>query len=63
MVDFDKKIPVSINSETLRSSTPGGYIKPDVAVMLEDARTRVDRSNPFWAKVEMPGNKVNLAGK
>ena len=63
MVDFDKKIPVSINGATLRSSTPGGYIKPDVAVMLEDARTRVDRLNPFWAKVEMPGNKVNLAGK
>jgi hypothetical protein len=39
-----------VNGRTLQSG--GALIEPDVAVLLEDARTRADRLHPFWAKVE-----------
>lgn len=45
MVDFSRKVSVSINGKKV--STPA----PSAAVILEDARTRGDRQHPFWAKV------------
>jgi acetyl esterase/lipase len=50
MVDFAERVPISVNGRTLQSG--GALIEPDVAVLLEDARTRADRLHPFWAKVE-----------
>ena len=47
MVDFSQRIRVTVNR---RGRTE--EIKPDVKVMLEDARTRSDRRHPFWAKVD-----------
>ena len=49
MVDFSRRINVSVNARRL---TRGGTIKPDPRVLLEDVRTRGDRQHPFWAKIE-----------
>ncbi len=48
MVDFKKAITVTVKGRRLHS----GFLDPSVAVILEDVRTRGDRQNPFWAKVE-----------
>ena len=62
IVDFDKKMTFLINSKKQTSVlTNGGktvklsteYIEPDLKILLEDVRTRGDRQNPFWAKVEI----------
>lgn len=47
MVDFSQRILINVNR---RGKT--AEVRPDVAVMLEDARTRGDRKHPFWAKVD-----------
>ena len=38
-------------------------LEPSLSVLLEDVRTRVARLHPFWAKVETPGGRVNVAGR
>ena len=48
LVDFDRVTEVKFNGQKKRVE-----IKPDLATMLEDARTRADRMNPFWAKVKL----------
>ncbi len=50
MVDFTQRVPITVNGRTLKSG--GALVEPDLAVLLEDARTRADRLHPFWAKVE-----------
>ncbi|MEX2113742.1 MAG: peptidase [Pirellulales bacterium] len=50
MVDFNQRVPITVNGRTLKSG--GAMIEPDLAVLLEDARTRADRLHPFWAKVD-----------
>jgi pimeloyl-ACP methyl ester carboxylesterase len=50
LVDFNEKLLVEVNN---RPITPrDGFVKPDLNVLLEDARTRADRQHPFWAKLE-----------
>jgi predicted esterase len=49
LVDFDKRIDVDVVGYR-RPDQP----KPDITVMLEDARTRGDRMHPFWARVDVP---------
>jgi hypothetical protein len=49
-VDFDQRVPITINGRALASG--GRVIAPDLGVLLEDVRTRADRQHPFWAKVE-----------
>ena len=49
-VSFDRPISVTINDN--RVAAGKGAIKPSIAVILEDARTRGDRQHPFWAKVQ-----------
>lgn len=59
MVDFGQPIEVKFNSNRF-----GGHrdeIQPDLGVILEDVRTRGDRQHPFWARVELPAGKLNLA--
>ena len=62
IVDFDKKLIFLINGRKQINATVNGkkqvklnaeYIEPDLSVLLEDVRTRGDRQNPFWAKVEI----------
>jgi pimeloyl-ACP methyl ester carboxylesterase len=45
IVDFSKRIQISIDGKKLR----GDYI-PSLEVILEDARRRADRQHVFWAK-------------
>ena len=48
LVDFDKRIRVSVSGfPEVRQ------VRPDIAAMLEDARTRGDRMHPFWAKINV----------
>lgn len=34
-----------------------------IAVPLEEVRSRGDRLHPFWVKIEMPANRVNMANR
>lgn len=47
MIDFDEPFAVVVNGAEPRDP-PG----PRLEVMLEDVRTRGDRQNPFWARIE-----------
>lgn len=49
IVDFSRPITVTLNGKPIRGA---GKIQPDIAVILEDARSRGVRKHPFWAKVE-----------
>ena len=54
-VDFKK--PITVDLKGRRMTAPGVEIKPQMSVLLEDARTRAERQHPFWAKVESGGDK------
>ncbi len=47
-VNFNQPVTITVGGTRIGTR----HIKPNVAVMLEDARTRADRQHPFWAKVE-----------
>ena len=47
LIDFDKRLQVIIDRRAIRDP------RPDISVMLEDARTRGDRLHPFWARVDV----------
>lgn len=47
LVDFEKRIRLVTGSRSVKGP------EPDVAVMLEDARTRGDRIHPFWARIDI----------
>ena len=57
LINFSHKMKITVNGGQAR--LPGQGIEPSLAVMLEDARTRADRKHPFWAKLEMPANRIN----
>jgi hypothetical protein len=61
IVNFEQPIRIMVKGSQLKSSDPS--IDPNLKVLLEDARTRGDRRHPFWAKVEMPGGRINIAGR
>jgi hypothetical protein len=50
LVDFEQQLVVEINNRAV--SPRDRFVRPDLMVLLEDARTRADRQHPFWAKVE-----------
>lgn len=50
MVDFDQRVNVLLNGKRINGSDR--FIQADLRTLLEDVRTRGDRQNPFWAKVE-----------
>lgn len=58
VADFRDKIAIRFNGAPARLQDQA--IEPSLEVMLEDARTRADRLHPFWAKIEMPGSRVNV---
>jgi hypothetical protein len=45
MINFNDKPFVTIRGKRFMN------LQPDIAVLLEDVRTRSDRQHPFWAKV------------
>ena len=47
LIDFDRRLTLTINGGR-RQIKP----EPDLALLLEDARTRADRQHLFWMKVE-----------
>ena len=49
LVDFSKRIRVSLSGRPEVTN-----VRPNVSVILEDARTRGDRQHPFWARVDFP---------
>lgn len=49
MVDFNERIKVSIKGRPMLGEQPA----PNVAVLLEDARTRGDRQHPFWTRIDV----------
>jgi pimeloyl-ACP methyl ester carboxylesterase len=59
LLDFTKPIEVKFNGG--RFGGRQEEIRPDIGVILEDVRTRGDRQHPFWARVELPAGKINLA--
>jgi acetyl esterase/lipase len=53
LLDLGRRVTVTVNGR--RAGGSQATIVPDLATMLEDARTRGDRQHPFWAKIEWPG--------
>ena len=52
MIDFQQRSNVEINGQ--RVNIPNRYIEPDLRTLLEDVRSRGDRQNPFWARIDVP---------
>ncbi|HVC99298.1 MAG TPA: alpha/beta hydrolase-fold protein, partial [Pirellulales bacterium] len=52
IINFKQRTTLTVNGTRARLGGP--FVEPDLAVMLDDVRTRGDRRHPFWAKVEMP---------
>jgi hypothetical protein len=59
MVNFAQPIRIMVNGSKLKPNDPAA--DPDIKVLLEDARTRADRRHVFWAKVELPTGRMNVA--
>ena len=52
LVKFDEPLEVELFG---RSIAPRDrFVRPNLNVLLEDARTRADRQHPFWAKLTAP---------
>ncbi|MGI9458061.1 MAG: alpha/beta hydrolase-fold protein, partial [Aeoliella sp.] len=49
IIDFDKPLTVEVNGRKI--SSRDRFARPDLGVLLEDARTRGDRQRPYWAKI------------
>jgi predicted esterase len=52
IVDFSKPMEVTLNGR--RIGPRDRTVRADLAVILEDARTRGDRQRPYWAKITDP---------
>jgi acetyl esterase/lipase len=52
LIDFDQRLVVEVNNRPI--SPRDRFVKPDLGVLLDDARTRGERQQPFWAKLETP---------
>jgi pimeloyl-ACP methyl ester carboxylesterase len=51
VLDLSRRFAVKVNGSSL--NTNAASLAGDLAVLLEDARTRGDRQHPFWSKLEM----------
>ena len=49
LIDFNLRTIVMVDGKRIN---PGPFIKPEISVILEDARTRGDRQRPFWARLD-----------
>ena len=52
IVNFDQPLEVDLNGR--RISPADRFVRPDLGVLLEDARARADRVHPYWAKIKSP---------
>ncbi len=55
VLDLSRRFTVTVNGGPVNTSAPS--LAGDLAVMLEDARTRGDRQHPFWSKLEAPSGR------
>lgn len=55
MVNFDRRSIVTVNGRRFNNNDQ--IIRPDLHVILEDARTRGDRQHPFWARLDGPSGR------
>jgi pimeloyl-ACP methyl ester carboxylesterase len=51
LVKFEDPLGVELNGRPMSRER---FARPDINVLLEDARTRADRQHPFWAKLTWP---------
>ena len=51
LVRIDEEVLIFLNGKRFKAPPPS------IQVMLEDARTRCDRLNPFWSKLEARANR------
>ncbi len=58
VVNFNEQVRLSVNGRNSFVT-----VKPDIAVMLEDARTRGDRQHPFWSRVILGGPEGIIVGQ
>lgn len=56
MLNFDRRSIITVNGR--RFNRNDQIIRPDLHVILEDARTRGDRQHPFWAKLSGPSGRA-----
>jgi hypothetical protein len=49
LVDLNEPLVVEVNNRSI--GPRDRLVRPDLNVLLEDARTRADRQHPFWAKL------------
>jgi hypothetical protein len=59
MIDFKQRVNIQVNGRRLNAKE--AFVTPDLQTILEDVRTRGDRQNPFWAK--MDGTTGRVRGK
>lgn len=60
MLDFEQPINFLVNGKKVRVPRD---TKPDLRILLEDVRTRGDRQNPFWQKLETETGKFETSRK
>jgi predicted esterase len=53
LVTLDQPVTISVNGRTKARG-----VTPSLEVMLEDARTRGDRTHPFWCRVDVATGRV-----
>ncbi len=56
MLDFKQRSNITVNGKRINATDQ--FITPDVKTILEDVRTRGDRLNPFWAKIDVSTGKA-----
>ena len=52
LVDFGRRIRINVDGHRVDSRKTS--FRPDLAILLEDARARADYQHPFWARIEVP---------
>ncbi|MFZ5832785.1 MAG: peptidase [Planctomycetota bacterium] len=56
MVDFGQRVNITVNGRRVNSADR--FVQPDLLTLIEDVRTRGDRHNPFWAKIDAATGRV-----
>lgn len=58
ILDLERRMTITVNSNRVNLGNAAA-LAGDLAVMLEDARTRADRQHVFWSKVESPTGRIS----
>ncbi len=61
LVDFNQRVQITVNGQRLKRDDE--FVAPDLAVLLEDVRSRGDRQHPFWARYQTPQPKQLTSGQ